>query len=268
MSPIPSAGVELASFGYHEVTDDPTDSGFQRSSALAYKLSRRAFEEHLDAIGTSGLTPELVTEIDFAGASRHLLLTFDDGGKSAVHAGAALAARGWRGHFFVITGLIGERRFLRADEIRSLRGCGHLIGSHSHTHPTPFRALRAAQMLEEWRVSCDRIAQLLGEPCTTASVPGGDISPAVLGSAATAGLTHLFTSEPWRVPRRVGGCWVLGRYSPKAGTPPARVHELARFRGWGSALLVRRLKMLARAILPLPYRFYLGRRDREPAGAG
>src|SRR5439155_26665222 len=32
----------------------------------------------------------------------------------------------------------------------------------------------------EWRTSCDRLADLLGEPCTVASVPGGDISPVVL----------------------------------------------------------------------------------------
>jgi peptidoglycan/xylan/chitin deacetylase (PgdA/CDA1 family) len=261
-----STGVELASFGYHEVTDDPTESGFQRPSALAYKLGQRAFEAHLDAFEASGLAPELVTDIDLTGPGRHLLLTFDDGGKSAIQAGGALAARRWRGHFFVITGLIGERCFLSAEEIRYLRGCGHLIGSHSHSHPTPFRALPHARMLEEWRVSCDRIAQILGESCTAASVPGGDISDAVLRSAAAAGLTHLFTSEPWRAPRRVDGCWVLGRYMPRAGTWPARVGELARFRGWGRALLLRRLKVLAKLMLPLPYRFYLRRRGREPSG--
>jgi peptidoglycan/xylan/chitin deacetylase (PgdA/CDA1 family) len=254
-----TAGIELASFGYHEVTDDPTDSGFQRPSALVYKLARRAFEAHLDAFEASGLAPELITDIDLTGAGRHLLLTFDDGGKSALQAGGALAARGWRGHFFVITGLLGERHFLTTDDIRSLRGDGHLIGSHSDTHPTPFRALPGARMVEEWRVSCDRIAQVLGEPCTIASVPGGDISDGVLRSAAAAGLTHLFTSEPWRTPRRKAGCWVLGRYMPKVSTAPLGIQELAEGRGWGRALLLRRFTVLAKRALPLPYRLYLRR---------
>jgi hypothetical protein len=122
-------------------------------------------------------------------------------------------------------------------------------------------------MLEEWRVSCDTIAQILGEPCTTGSVPGGDISDIVLGVAAAAGLTHLFTSEPCRAPRRIGGCWILGRYIAKVGTAPSRVGELARFHGWGRALLIRRLKLLARAMFPLPYRIYVSRRARHPVGA-
>jgi peptidoglycan/xylan/chitin deacetylase (PgdA/CDA1 family) len=259
---------ELASFGYHEVTDDPGSSGFQTASARAYTLSRRAFEEHLDAVGASGPTPQLVNDIDLSGGGRHLLLTFDDGGKSAVHAGAALAARKWQGHFFVITTMLGERHFLSPEEVRLLRGWGHVIGSHSHTHPTPFRALSADRMIEEWRVSCDRIAQILGEPCTTASVPGGEISKAVPWHAAAAGITHLFTSEPWRAPRHVQGCWVLGRYIPKDGTSPDRVRDLAQFRGWGRALFARRSKVLAKLLLPLPYRVYVGWRAGRWTEAG
>jgi hypothetical protein len=85
-----TAGVELASFGYHDVTDEPSDSGFQRPSALIYKLGHRAFEAHLDSFQASGLAPELVTDIDLTGAGRHLLLTFDDGGKSALRTGGRM----------------------------------------------------------------------------------------------------------------------------------------------------------------------------------
>src|SRR5207249_2262720 len=95
---------------------------------------------------------------------------------------------------------------------------GRLSGATSthspepRTHPHIFREQTLDQMVGEWRTSCDRLADLLGEPCTVASVPGGDISPVVLQSAAVAGLHYLFTSEPTPVPERVGGCWVLGRY--------------------------------------------------------
>ena len=114
-------------------------------------------------------------------------------------------------------------------------------------------------MVEEWRTSCDILSQLLGEPCVTASIPGGDASAAAFRSAATAGLEYLFTSEPWVVPRRVGNCWILGRFMPKRWTPATRVGELARFRGWPSALLVRRLKEFARRAMPHLYRLYIRR---------
>jgi hypothetical protein len=95
-------------------------------------------------------------------------------------------------------------------------------------------------------------------------VPGGDISNRVLESARTSGLRYLFTSEPWLTPRRLGDCWMLGRYSVKVGTSAARVGELARFRGWTGALVRRRLKVLATRALPPLYRLYIRARTHAP----
>jgi len=257
------ASVAVASFGYHEVTDDPAAAGFQRPGALPYKHAPAAFARDLDAIARGPHAPERVTDLDLGAAGRHVVLTFDDGGKSAVAIADALAARGWKGHFFIVTGLIGTRTFLTAQEVRSLRQGGHVVGSHSETHPDIFREQPFDRMVEEWRVSRDRLAQLLGEPCETASVPGGDSSPLVFKSADVAGLTYLFTSEPVLTPARVGTCWILGRYMPKAWTPAARIGELAAFRGWRSALLVRRLKGAARRAFPALYRQYVRRTTRE-----
>jgi peptidoglycan/xylan/chitin deacetylase (PgdA/CDA1 family) len=253
----------IAGFGYHDVTDDPTESGFQRDGALPFKLGSRLFRGHLDRIEATSRAPELVTTIDLARPGRHLVLTFDDGGKSAVRISDELCRRGWSAHFFITTGLIGRRTFLDAGEIRQLRSSGHLIGSHSHSHPSIYRELDRGRMVVEWRQSCDILAQLLGEPCLTAAVPGGEISRAVLRSADAAGLRYLFTSEPWLEPRIVGGCWVLGRFCPKASTSVDEIGELVRFRGWTSKLVMRRLKALARRSMPPLYRLYVSRSNRE-----
>ncbi|HVH69057.1 MAG TPA: polysaccharide deacetylase family protein [Gemmatimonadales bacterium] len=260
-------GPELASFGYHEVTDDPTASGFQRPAARPYKHTRQAFQHQLAALARARLAPELVLDVDLEQPGRHLLLTFDDGGKSALHVSDELSRRGWKGHFFIVTSLIGSRTFLDRGEIRSIRSAGHLIGSHSHTHPDIFRDLTPARMAAEWRTSCDLLEDLLGEPCRVASVPGGDISGSALRSAARVGLRYLFTSEPWTRPRQVDGCWILGRFGPKTSTSPARTEALARFRGWSRALLVRRATDVARRALPTLYRLYVRQRTREWAAS-
>jgi peptidoglycan/xylan/chitin deacetylase (PgdA/CDA1 family) len=247
---------QLAAFTYHDVTDDPSDSGFQRPAATRYKLSPAVFARQLDAIGAAG-TPRLITDVNLAIPDRHRLLTFDDGGQSMIAAADELARRGWRGHFFLVTRLIGTRRFVDVSDVRYLRSCGHVVGSHSHTHPNIFREQPRARMDEEWRVSRDILAQVLGEPCTVASVPGGDISAEVLDSGAAAGFRYLFTSEPWLAPRCLGACWVLGRYSPTTATSLAQVAALAQFRGWRTAQFVRRLKALARAGFPHLYRHYV-----------
>jgi peptidoglycan/xylan/chitin deacetylase (PgdA/CDA1 family) len=259
--------LEIATLGYHDVTDDPTTSGFQRPGALPYKLGRRAFRAQLDRIAAGPVAPTLVTAIDWTKPGRHVLLTFDDGGKSALDAAEELSRHGWRGHFFIVTGRIGAPTFLDASEIRWLRGAGHLVGSHSHTHPDIFRDLTAAQMSEEWRVSRDVLGGLLGEACVIASVPGGDISPAVVPRAAAAGLRYLFTSEPWLRPRRVDGCWALGRFAPKVTTAAPRVQRLTEFRGWLRARVLRELSVLARRTAPVAYRWYVQRTTREVGGA-
>ena len=261
-----STNVRVAALGYHEVTDEPASSGFQRPAALPYKLPTRDFAAHLDRLGTAPVAPSMVDEIDFTQPGRYLLLTFDDGGKSAVHAGDALSRRGWRGHFFIVSSLIGHRTFLSASEIRYMRSCGHAIGSHSHTHPNIAREVPREAMQEEWRVSRDILAQLLSEPCLTASVPGGDISRATLQSAAAAGLRYVFTSEPWLTPWRVSDAWVFGRVSPRRGTSAAQVEQWGQFRGWTSALIHRQLKELAKRAVPPLYRLYVARRTRGQEG--
>jgi peptidoglycan/xylan/chitin deacetylase (PgdA/CDA1 family) len=262
-----SAHPTIAGFGYHEITDQPSASGFQRPGALPYTLTPRAFADHLTQIAASDARPTRVTDIDFTRPGRFLVLTFDDGGKSAVYAADTLAQRGWTGHFFIVSSLIGQRTFATASEIRYLASCGHVVGTHSHTHPDIFPDLTPARMLEEWRTSSDAISAIVGAPCLTASVPGGDLSRQVVESAAAAGIRYLFTSEPWLSPRSVQDCRVLGRFSPRMGTSPDRIRELAQFRGWTRALVVRRLKGLARAALPLLYRHYVHRTTRAQAGA-
>jgi peptidoglycan/xylan/chitin deacetylase (PgdA/CDA1 family) len=258
---------EIAGLMYHEVTDDPRTSGFQRPGALPYTLTRAAFDQHLNAIAGGALRPELVTQLNFSangnGKHRHLLLTFDDGGASAMYVAEELAKRNWQAHFFIITGRIGERTFLKPADIRTLRSAGHVVGTHSHTHPDIFRALPRELMTTEWRVSRAILEALLGEPCIAASVPGGDISRVVLESAGEAGIRYLFTSEPLVTPERIGDTWILGRVILKAGVSAATIRQLVAFRGWQRAQLMRRLGGIARTLFPPLYAQYVRLRTRE-----
>lgn len=263
-----AASPEIAGLMYHEVTDDPKSSGFQRSGALPYVLTRSAFAAHLSAIAGGRLRPELVSDLDLSstngnGQHRHLLLTFDDGGASAMYIAEELARHQWKAHFFIVTGRIGERTFLKPADVRELRSAGHIVGTHSHTHPDIFRSLPRELMTTEWRVSRAILEALLGEPCVAASVPGGDISRVVLESAADTGLKYLFTSEPLVRPERVGDTWILGRVILKSGVSAATIRQLVAFRGWQRAQLIRRLGGIARALCPPLYAQYVRLRTRE-----
>jgi peptidoglycan/xylan/chitin deacetylase (PgdA/CDA1 family) len=249
--------LRIAAFGYHDVADDDTASGPQRRGARAYRFSMAEFRRQLDALERAGCTPGRVSDVDWSRPGTHVMLTFDDGGRSALDTAAELERRGWRGHFFITTGWLGRPSFLDGAAVRELHAAGHVIGSHSHTHPDIFRELAPAAMLREWGVSLDILSDVVGARVTAASVPGGDLSTEVIRSASEAGVRTLFTSEPRLVPEPWDGCRVLGRAILKRGCSPQQVARLALLSGWTQAGVERALKNTARRSLPAVYRQYV-----------
>lgn len=214
---------------YHDVaaTGRLDETGFRGPGADHYKLTPESFADHLDVIGASGRHPELVTTP--AETTRRILLTFDDGGRSAGDTIAPmLTARGWRGHFFVTTDRIDTAGFLTRAEIAALHSAGHVVGSHSHSHPVMTR-LSDAEIADEWRRSKTILEDTLGAAVTTLSVPTGYYEERVGRIAVGLGYRHVFTSEPWLEPRRLGDGVAYGRFQVTAGTPAARVDALCRF---------------------------------------
>jgi peptidoglycan/xylan/chitin deacetylase (PgdA/CDA1 family) len=209
---------------YHDViAGDPDASGFPGPGANHYKLSLSRFEAHLATIEASGLRPSLVGKET---GKPTLFLTFDDGGCSAATETApALERRGWCGHFFVPTDRIGASGFLDREQIRRLHDAGHLVGSHGCTH-RPLTTLADAEVLREWSKSRADLEDLLEASVAVASVPRGAYSARIGRLAAQAGYRHLFTSEPWLEPRRVGSALVYGRFAVLARTSAARVTAL------------------------------------------
>lgn len=210
---------------YHDVVDgsDFASSGFQGGDADRYKLSADEFGAHLRAIARVGRRVGLAPELGYGRFDREplLMMTFDDGGVSAhTHTAEQLERLGWRGHFFVTTGRIGSPGFLSREQIRALRQRGHVIGSHSDSHPGRMSACGFQELVREWRTSRETLADLLGEDVTTASVPGGYFSRRVAIAAAQAGIEILFTSEPVTRCRTIDRCLVLGRFCFRRGDSP------------------------------------------------
>ena len=209
---------------YHDVVEgDFESSGFPGAGANVYKLERADFARHLDAISeaTGAGQLQIIEGRSNWGNSQPVFLTFDDGGVSAHGIVAAmLEERGWRGHFFIATDWIGRPGFLNEAQIRDLRRRGHVIGSHSSSHPARMSRVRWDQMRREWQDSTQVLAQILGDPVKVASVPGGYYSPRVSEAAALAGIEALFTSDPTNRARESDGCLVLGRYVVQRGMGP------------------------------------------------
>jgi peptidoglycan/xylan/chitin deacetylase (PgdA/CDA1 family) len=221
---------------YHDVTADPETSGFAGPEAAHYKLAPERFLRHLSAMAGLGLIPGVVTE-GLARDEVRLLLTFDDGGESCARVIApALAELGWRAHFFVVTKLIDTPGFLTAAEVRHLSGCGHVVGTHGHSHRA-LTTLSDGEIDSELRQSRSVLEQLLDRPVTALAVPGGYYTMRLDRLAAAAGYAHVFTSEPWLDPRRRSGIVVYGRFAVYSRTS---AHEIARLCKLSRTLVLRR----------------------------
>lgn len=216
---------------YHDVVagDDFDASGFPGAAAASYKLTVPSFEAHLRAIAAAGARVARVDAVSHGAAvEMPVFLTFDDGGSSALDGTSrCLGQFGWAGHFLVTTSRIGTHGFLDAAQIRAVHEAGHVIGSHSCTHPLRFSALDRRAMVREWADSREALEQILGAPVSVASVPGGYFRRIAAETAAEAGLTTLFTSEPVSRARTVAGCLVLGRCSIRRATTPDEAAALA-----------------------------------------
>lgn len=220
---------------YHDVVED--------EGADVYAIGPERFSEHLDAIGRA---PATVDSLD----SGDWLITFDDGGSSALAVAEELARRSWLGHFFIATEVVGRPGFLDWDGVRAVAGMGHLIGSHSCSHPDRMADLSWEQLLDEWTRSAAVLADELGEPVRTASVPGGLYSDSVGRAAAAAGYTTLFTSLPSQRPGSVDGCRLIGRWAIRRDTTAAQAAAAAAGRPlpWARQRTAWRLRGIVKAV--------------------
>jgi peptidoglycan/xylan/chitin deacetylase (PgdA/CDA1 family) len=223
--------VRTIALGYHDVigAGSPDVSGFPGPSAARYKLSGVEFAGQLSAI--AAVHPAVLPDVRLlggkSGSGFPVILTFDDGGSGALTAADLLGRYGWGGHFLITVGRIGTKGFLDREGVRELRRRGHVVGSHSCTHPERMSVLTPEAQREEWTKSVLILCDILGEKVDVASVPGGYYSAGVARTASSSGIRTLFTSEPTARLHNVDGCLVIGRYAVMQGMSPLAVAAIA-----------------------------------------
>ncbi len=184
---------------YHCIyADDPTKSGFQNESAFQYKLNIKMFEEHVKALSAVG---------------KPVIFSFDDGGVSFYQVVAPILEKyHQKGLFFISTKYIGTKGFLTVKQIQDLHLRGHVIASHSHSHPDNIAALKYNEIVEEWKESVRILSKICGILINVASIPNGYSSRKVIEAAKVAGIRILYTSKPTSKGKRKYDVQLVGRY--------------------------------------------------------
>jgi peptidoglycan/xylan/chitin deacetylase (PgdA/CDA1 family) len=90
----------------------------------------------------------------------------------------------------VATGL-----WMDADTLRRLDRGGHVVGLHSHGHPTCLSALPGERQAAEWRTNRELLAGILGHAPDTAAFPCGDYDTVSLDILGGLGVRLAFRAD-------------------------------------------------------------------------
>jgi len=196
---------------YHDVFHhDINESGFKDIGAIPYKLKSSDFEHQINLIAEFCETRQIV--------KNQVVLTFDDGGES-FHSIIApiLEKKGFKGHFFITTSLIGTRGFVNSEQIADLHKRGHFIGTHSHTHPKNISELSLTAIETEWSKSVEILNRIISGEINTASIPGGFYSEKSRIALRKNGIDVIFTSAPTHKLKHTDNQYIIGRFTIKNG---------------------------------------------------
>ena len=180
---------------YHDVYKTSVkESGFQTDGANHYKITEASFEEQL----------RIIKEYP-------LIYTFDDGGVSFYTIIAPILEKlGLVGHFYIATDRIGSEGFMSEAQIKDLHQRGHVIGSHSCSHPSDFRELSFEARKKEWEDSVQKLSDILGEPVKEVSIPNGFLQEEDLPIFKSLGIATIYTSKLGEN-RQCDGMDIVGR---------------------------------------------------------
>jgi peptidoglycan/xylan/chitin deacetylase (PgdA/CDA1 family) len=180
-------------YHYIRVNPDPSDKiGFGLSvtpadfaAQMAFLAQRGYHTVNLDQLGT----PE-------AADGKAVIITFDDGYADAYsQAFPVLQKNGFKGTFYLITGLVGRPNYLTWDQARALAAAGQTIGSHTVTHPD-LRTLGAAPLAAQLKDSRAQLEREVGRDVADFCYPAGKYNDAVEAAVAAAGYKTAVTVQP------------------------------------------------------------------------
>lgn len=205
---------------YHDVyKQTDAESGFFSHSSSLYKISAECFECQVRVV--SYYCKQHNLPLDF------VEFTFDDGGESFYTTIAPILEKyGFKGIFFVSTAYVDTEKFLTREQIKQLSQRGHIVASHSHTHPKNMTKLSMEDLLKEWTISKQILESIVQSPITIASIPSGYNSMDVTISAMKAGIRTLYTSKPTTKLARAIDITLVGRYAVHCNTKISTIYKI------------------------------------------
>ncbi len=205
---------------YHALEDAQHPAGAKDQGEQLYILSTDKFREQMQYLHANGfktyLLKELINLNDWP--QKAVVLTFDDGHESNYTLALPILQEfGFKAEFFITTGWIGTKHFLKPEQIIGLCETGMGIGSHSVTHPY-FDDLSDEEIIKELNDSKHSLQKILNQKITSFSVPGGRFkNSTMINIAKNANYKTIYSSCP-SVFTKSTSCFKIPRIAIGANT--------------------------------------------------
>jgi len=226
---------------YHELKLEGRPTCRSDPGYLHYVLEEGEFRAHLNRMRFLNLRGMSVGEALGAGdAEDGAVITFDDGCETDLTAAAPLLAdAGFTATFYVITGHIGRKGYLSAEQVRELHRGGFEIGCHTMNHPY-LTELGRESLRVEIAEAKGQLEQIIGRRVDHFSCPGGRWNWRVERAVREAGYRSMGTSRAGANSPSVNP-FRLARVPLHPGMPLAAFDNLVR----GHGMLRRKARDLA-----------------------
>ncbi len=158
------------------------------------------FEQDIKALSGAGY--HTISLEQFAGHLRGeaadlpdqpLLITFDDGYRDNYENAFPILQRyGYKGTFYIITGMVGQKERVTPEHIREMVAGGMSMGSHTVNHLS-LAELSPRQAEEELTASKKTLEDILGKRVDSVSYPKGSFDEHTMALAKSIGYDNAFT---------------------------------------------------------------------------
>ncbi len=137
----------------------------------------------------------IVEQVMAIQTTRRVTFTFDDGNKSDIDIAAPiLRDKGLSAIFFILSGRIGEDRYLSAKDVCCLSNAGMEIGLHGRDH-IDWTKQSTGVLREEIVASRQSLSELMGNPVNSVGVPFGRYNRKVITYLKQQGFQTIYTSD-------------------------------------------------------------------------
>jgi len=218
---------------YHYVRKPPS----MRSDLLGYKLSVSPadFSTQMDWLARNGFHTVDFNDVRayFGGGqplpSKPVVITLDDGYADLYTAAfPILSAHDFKAVAYIVSGFVGQPRYVTADQVVQMDHNGIEIASHTVDHADLARS-SAGSVWRQLTDSKRSLEQLLGHPVLDFAYPSGKFNAQVVAAVRQAGydtavttfdsVDHSYADRYLWTRVRVGGGESLGDFVHNLGTP-------------------------------------------------